>query len=136
MGKKRGRNRRNEAADHEEKYREEGVEEDETAYFDESPEAPGPSAPSKGRKEHTHVDESAYMGEEPEAKAPSARRIHPEIEEKRPEKADRAPAPGIPDFWPSSEIGIDEDWTPPIRNRPASSPWMRKGELEEAEKQE
>ncbi len=133
MSDKRNRKKGGEPLNHEEKYREEGFEEDETAYFDEPPEAPGPSAPSKGRKEHTHVDESAYMGEEPEDRAPSARRLHPEIEEKRAEKADRPPAPGVPDFWPSTEIGIDEDWTPPIRNRPASSPWMTRGKLEEAD---
>lgn len=48
-------------------------------------------------------------------------------------KPDRAPEPGTPDFWPSSELELDEDWEPPKRNRPDSAPWEEEGKLEEAE---
>lgn len=38
-------------------------------------------------------------------------------------KEDESPEPGTPDFWPSAELGQDETWEPPARNKPDSSPW-------------
>ncbi|MCL5291789.1 MAG: hypothetical protein M1548_04565, partial [Actinobacteria bacterium] len=64
---------------------------------------------------------------------PSMRRIHPELKEAPSEKVDKPPPPGVPNFWASSEMGDDEDWVPPTRNRPKSSPWEERGKLEEAE---
>lgn len=43
---------------------------------------------------------------------------------------DASPEPGNPDFWPSAELDQDEDWEPPTRNEPDSSPWC---DLEEGE---
>ena len=44
---------------------------------------------------------------------------------------DASPEPGNPDFWPSAELDQDENWEPPTRNKPDSSPWCERREDEE-----
>ncbi|MHB0975944.1 MAG: hypothetical protein ACYC1U_01985 [Candidatus Aquicultorales bacterium] len=123
-----------EAPDHDEKYRDHSTEEDETAYFDEPADAPGPSVAAGGPGDHTHVDESAYFDEEP-AEKPGEEGEGASCKGKlgKPGEEDRAPSPGVPNFWASTEMEDDEDWVPPTRNRPSSSPWQERGKLEEAE---
>jgi hypothetical protein len=33
------------------------------------------------------------------------------------------PMPGVPDFWASTDVELEEELEPPTRNKPTSAPW-------------
>jgi hypothetical protein len=42
--------------------------------------------------------------------------------EKR-EHVEELPMPGVPDFWASTDVELEEELEPPTRNKPTSAPW-------------
>jgi hypothetical protein len=65
--------------------------------------------------------------------APESHGLHHHGEEKQAALGDEdePPEPGTPAFWPSADLDQDEDWEPPARNKPDSSPWCERQEGEE-----
>jgi hypothetical protein len=39
------------------------------------------------------------------------------------EDVEELPMPGLPDFWASTDVELEEELEPPTRNRPTSAPW-------------